>query len=174
MFFHPRTIFKPQLTIRKLINSPVLSPTLLQIYCIGLILQFFWVWATICDPTNICVWLFFSKCIISGHINVLHWEQISHKQNKEHALLLFFVFFLVKFKFFKFEIIFSKPIYQLSKLAIYTIYYYCQYAISAINGHISLLDSIKIIFFYFLFLNISKIYVKNKIRMDDGMGWTHW
>ena len=91
--FHPRTIFKPQLTIRKLINSPVLSPTLLQIYCIGLILQFFWVWATICDPTNICVWLFFSKCIISGHINVLHWEQISHKQNKEHALLLFFVFF---------------------------------------------------------------------------------
>ena len=93
MSFHPRTIFKPQLTIRKLINSPVLSPTLLQIYCIGLILQFFWVWATICDPTNICVWLFFSKCIISGHINVLHWEQISHKQNKEHALLLFFVFF---------------------------------------------------------------------------------
>ena len=54
MSFPPQTGFKPQLTVRKSINSPVFSPTLLQIYCIGLIgliLQFFWVWATICDPT---------------------------------------------------------------------------------------------------------------------------
>ena len=53
--FSPRTGFKPQLTVRKPINSPVLSPTLLQIYCIrsiGLIPQFFWVWATTCDPTK--------------------------------------------------------------------------------------------------------------------------
>ena len=53
--FSPRTSFKPQLTVRKPINSLVLSPTLLQIYCIGpigLIPQFFWVWATICDPTK--------------------------------------------------------------------------------------------------------------------------
>ena len=53
--FPPRTGFKPQLIVRKPINSPVLSLTLLQIYCIGLIRlipQFFWVWATICDPTK--------------------------------------------------------------------------------------------------------------------------
>ena len=52
--FPPQTGFKPQLTVRKSINSPVLSLTLLQIYYIGLIElipQFFWVWATICDPT---------------------------------------------------------------------------------------------------------------------------
>ena len=54
MSFSPRIGFKPQLTVRKPINSLILSPTLLQIYCIGpigLIPQFFWVWATICDPT---------------------------------------------------------------------------------------------------------------------------
>ena len=54
MSFPPQTGFKPLLTIRKPLNSPVLSLTLLQIYCIGLIgfvLQFFWVWAAICDPT---------------------------------------------------------------------------------------------------------------------------
>ena len=45
---------KPQLTVRKPIKSPVLSPILLQIYCIGLIeliTHLFWVWAVICDPT---------------------------------------------------------------------------------------------------------------------------
>ena len=55
MSYPPQTCFKPQLTVRKPIINPVLSPTLLQIYCIGLIgliPQFFWVWATICDPTN--------------------------------------------------------------------------------------------------------------------------
>ena len=36
-FFATRTGLKPWLTVKKLINSPVLSPTLLQIYCIGLI-----------------------------------------------------------------------------------------------------------------------------------------
>ena len=65
--FPPRTDLKPWLTVRKPINSPVLSLTLLQIYCIGLIGPIsysFWVWATICDPTiiyleNITVKLFF-------------------------------------------------------------------------------------------------------------------
>ena len=54
--FPPRTNLKPWLTVRKPINSPVLSPILLQIYCIGLIGPIsysFWVWAIICDPTNI-------------------------------------------------------------------------------------------------------------------------
>ena len=54
MSFPPRTRFKPWLTVRKLINSPVLSPTFLQIYCIGLtgpISQSLWIWVTICDPT---------------------------------------------------------------------------------------------------------------------------
>ena len=49
-----RTALKPLLTVRKLIKSPVLLPTLLQIYCIGLIglvTNFLWVWAAICDPT---------------------------------------------------------------------------------------------------------------------------
>ena len=49
--FPPRTRFKPCLTVRKPINSPVLSPTLLQIYCIGLISYYFWVWSAICDLT---------------------------------------------------------------------------------------------------------------------------
>ena len=52
--FPPRTGLKPQLTIRKLIKNLVLSPTLLQIYCIGLIglvTHFLWVWAAICDST---------------------------------------------------------------------------------------------------------------------------
>ena len=50
----PRTGFKPRLTVRNLINSLVLSLTLLQIYCIGLIGPIsysFWIWATICDAT---------------------------------------------------------------------------------------------------------------------------
>ena len=54
MHIPPRTDLETQLTVRKPIISPILSPTLLQIYCIGLIgpiPQFFWAWATICDPT---------------------------------------------------------------------------------------------------------------------------
>ena len=50
----PRTNLKPRLIVRKPIIDPVLSPTLLQIYCIGLIGPIsysFWVWATICDLT---------------------------------------------------------------------------------------------------------------------------
>ena len=55
VYFSHRTDLKPWLTVRKPINSLVLSPTLLQIYyigLIGLISYSFWVWATICDPTN--------------------------------------------------------------------------------------------------------------------------
>ena len=37
VYFPSRTDLKPWLTVRKPINSLVLSPTLLQIYCIGLI-----------------------------------------------------------------------------------------------------------------------------------------
>ena len=58
MSFPPRTDLKPWLTIRKPVNSPVLPPTLLQIYCIGLIGPIsysFWVWAAICDPT---IWFY--------------------------------------------------------------------------------------------------------------------
>ena len=50
----PRTDLETQLTVRKPIISPVFSPTLLQIYCIGLIgliSYSFWVQATICDLT---------------------------------------------------------------------------------------------------------------------------
>ena len=60
VYFPPRTNLKPWLTVRKPINSPVLSPTLLQIYCIGLIgpiSYFFWIWATICDPTVAYQWI---------------------------------------------------------------------------------------------------------------------
>ena len=45
---------KTLINFRKPVNSPVLSLTLLQIYCIGLIGPIsysFWVWAAICDPT---------------------------------------------------------------------------------------------------------------------------
>ena len=54
MHIPSRTDLEPRLTVRKIITSPVLSPTLLQIYCIGLIgpiSHSFWVWATICDLT---------------------------------------------------------------------------------------------------------------------------
>ena len=54
MFYTPRTDLEPQLTVIKPTTSPVLSPTLLQIYCIGLIGPIpysIWVWATNCDPT---------------------------------------------------------------------------------------------------------------------------
>ena len=54
MSIPPRTNIKPRLTVRKPITSLVLSPTLLQIYCIGLIGPIsysFWVWATIYDLT---------------------------------------------------------------------------------------------------------------------------
>ena len=60
--FPPRTGSKPLLTVRKLIKNPVLSLTLLQIYCIGLIglvTHFLWVWAAICDPTFIIIKLKF-------------------------------------------------------------------------------------------------------------------
>ena len=49
VFYPPRTGSEPQLTIIKPITSLVLSPTLLQIYCIGLvgpISYSIWVWAT--------------------------------------------------------------------------------------------------------------------------------
>ena len=55
VFFPPRTSLKPRLTVNQPIISPVLLPTLLQIYCIGLETHFFWVWAAICDPT-ICMY----------------------------------------------------------------------------------------------------------------------
>ena len=54
MHIPPRTNLESRLTVRKLITSPVLSPTLLQIDCIGLIgpiSHSFWVWVTICDLT---------------------------------------------------------------------------------------------------------------------------
>ena len=54
MSFPPRTDLRPWLTARKPINIPVLSPTLLQIYCIGFIGPIsysFWVWAAIFYPT---------------------------------------------------------------------------------------------------------------------------
>ena len=50
-----RIDLEPRLTVRKPITSTVLSPILLQIYCIGLIgliSYSFLVWATICDPTG--------------------------------------------------------------------------------------------------------------------------
>ena len=52
----PWTGLEPWLTVKKLIISPVLSLTLLQIYCIGLIgliSYSFWVYATICDLTGL-------------------------------------------------------------------------------------------------------------------------
>ena len=54
VFYPLRTGSKPQLTVIKPITSPVLSPTLLQIYCIGLIGHIsysIWVWARNWDPT---------------------------------------------------------------------------------------------------------------------------
>ena len=54
VFIPSRTDLEPRLTVRKSITSPVLSPTLLQIYCIGLIgpiSNSFLVWVTICGPT---------------------------------------------------------------------------------------------------------------------------
>ena len=63
--FSPRTSFKPRLTNKNPVNSPVLSSTLFQIYCIrliGPISYFFWVWAAICDPT-IFIYQFFFKYI---------------------------------------------------------------------------------------------------------------
>ena len=67
VYFLLRTDLKPWLTIKKPINSPVLSPTLLQIYCIGLIgpvSYSFWVWATICDPTiYIYIYIFYKHYI---------------------------------------------------------------------------------------------------------------
>ena len=55
MFIPSRIDLEPRLTVRKLITSQILSPTLLQIYCIGLIgpiSNSFLVYATICDPTD--------------------------------------------------------------------------------------------------------------------------
>ena len=54
VFYPPWTGSEPQLTVIKPITSPVLSPTLLQIYCIrliGPISYSFWVWATNWDAT---------------------------------------------------------------------------------------------------------------------------
>ena len=69
--FPPQTNLKPQLTIRKPIKSPVLSPILLQIYCIGLIgligltTHFFWVWAAICDPTKVIEQSLVTKLVVT-------------------------------------------------------------------------------------------------------------
>ena len=54
VFYSPRTNSQPTLIVVRPFISPILSPTLLQIYCTGLIgpIPFFiWVWATICDLT---------------------------------------------------------------------------------------------------------------------------
>ena len=99
MSFPPRTSFKPYLTVRKPINSPILSPTLLQIYCIGLIRpipQFFWVWATICDPTigavcgqELALVRFITVMAGSGpqQISPLHAELVNvHQQGEPYNL----------------------------------------------------------------------------------------
>ena len=62
-----RTNLEFWLTVKKSIISPILSSTLLQIYCIGLIgpistFYLFWVWAVICDLTiyiYIYIYIFF-------------------------------------------------------------------------------------------------------------------
>ena len=64
-----RTDLEPRLIVRKLITRTVLSPTLLQIYCIGLIGPIsysFWVWATICDLT-VVILMILSKVIVLGY-----------------------------------------------------------------------------------------------------------
>ena len=61
----PRTGLESWLTVKKSVISPILSPTLLQIYCIGLIEPIsisYWVWATICDLT-VCIYLFRCVCM---------------------------------------------------------------------------------------------------------------
>ena len=65
MFYPPRTGSEPQLTVIKPITSPVLSSTLLQIYCIGLIGPIsysIWVWATNWDPT-VCMCVCMCVCV---------------------------------------------------------------------------------------------------------------
>ena len=77
--FSPRTSFKPKLTVRNPINSPVFSLTLLKIYCIGLIGPIsysFWIWAVICDPTQAITNL--------SHYSKLQPTNIK-KPNKERA-----------------------------------------------------------------------------------------
>ena len=66
MHISPRTDLEPRLIVRKPITSPVLSPTLLQIYCIGPISYSFWVWATICDLT-VVILMILSKVIVLGY-----------------------------------------------------------------------------------------------------------
>ena len=99
----PRTSFKPRLTVRNLINSPVPSPTLLQIYCIGLIRPIsysFWVWAAICD-TTVTTLIFI---ILKNHIFL---EDILLKSLEKSFLFyfrnscLFFIFFKRKTKLVK-------------------------------------------------------------------------
>ena len=54
MFYCPQTNSQPPLIVEKPIIGPILSLTLLQIYCTGLIgpISFLtWVWAMICDAT---------------------------------------------------------------------------------------------------------------------------
>ena len=67
--FSPRTSFKPRLTVRNPINSPVFAPALLQIYCIGLIEPIsysFWVWAAIYDH-SIIILTIISKNEVSNY-----------------------------------------------------------------------------------------------------------
>ena len=99
----PRTSFKPRLTVRNLINSPVLSPTLLQIYCIrliGSISYSFWVWPVICDATVTTL----TFIILKNHIFL---EDILLKSLEKSFLFyfrnscLFFIFFLRETKLVK-------------------------------------------------------------------------
>ena len=81
----PRTGLESWLTVRKLIISPVLSSTLLQIYCIGLIgliSYSFWVWATICDLTVIF-------CLISSLLLLLLFSV------SQLAFVLYYIFSLM-------------------------------------------------------------------------------
>ena len=71
VFYSPRTNSLPPLIVVRLFISSILSPTLLQIYCtglIGLIPFSIWVWATICDPTV------YIKCVplIKNYIHYIY------------------------------------------------------------------------------------------------------
>ena len=87
--FSPRISLKPRLTVRNPINSPVFAPTLLQIYCIGLIEPIsysFWVWAAIYDH-SIIILTIISKNEVSNYF--LSFLPPKKKKKKLHSLMYF-------------------------------------------------------------------------------------
>ena len=86
VFYSPRTNSLPPLIVVKPIISPILSPTLLQIYYTGLIRSIsfsIWVWTMICDPTPLIYLFIFGSGFDNGRVKESEFDIGKMKEDEK-------------------------------------------------------------------------------------------